>query len=121
MIANGTTTVAAFGSPFPDATDRAFQVCERRGLRAVHGMMLNDTNVPDRLRTPVEEALESARALSARWHNRADGRLQYALCPRSATCCSEALLRGVAELARGDRPARAHPHRRVGGGRIGCP
>jgi guanine deaminase len=99
MIANGTTTVAAFGSPFPDATDRAFQVCERRGLRAVHGMMLNDTNVPDRLRTPVEEALESARALSARWHNRADGRLQYALCPRSATCCSEDLLRGVAALA----------------------
>lgn len=100
MIANGTTTVAAFGSPFPEATDRAFQVFERRGLRAVHGLMLNDVNVPDRLSTAAEESLEAARSLAARWHNKANGRLQYALCPRAATCCSEELLRGVADLAK---------------------
>ena len=100
MIANGTTTVAAFGSPFPDATDRAFKVFERTGLRAVHGLMLNDMNVPDGLSAPAEQALESARTLAACWHNQADGRLQYALCPRTATSCSEELLRGVAALAR---------------------
>ncbi|MCC7390548.1 MAG: amidohydrolase family protein [Phycisphaerales bacterium] len=99
MIAHGTTTVAAFGSPFPEATDRAFRVFERRGLRAVFGLMLNDMHVPERLSTPAGRALESAGALAARWHNQGGGRLQYALCPRSATCCSKELLRGVAALA----------------------
>ncbi|MHC4493342.1 MAG: amidohydrolase family protein [Planctomycetota bacterium] len=99
MIANGTTTVAAFGSPFPEATDRAFGVFEKRGMRAVHGMMLNDVNVPDELGAPTDEALDRSRELAAKWHNQGDGRLQYAFCPRMATCCSEKLLRGVAALA----------------------
>jgi guanine deaminase len=98
MVANGTTTVAAFGSPYPEATDRTFGVFERRGLRAVHGMMLNDMNFPDVLSTPAAEALDQARVLAGKWHDRGDGRLQYAFCPRGATCCSEELLRGVAAL-----------------------
>jgi guanine deaminase len=99
MIANGTTTVAAFGSPFAEATDRAFGVFERRGMRAVHGMMLNDVNFPDELTTPADAALDQARELAARWNNQAKGRLHYAFCPRMATCCSEKLLRGAAALA----------------------
>ena len=99
MIANGTTTVAAFGSPFPDATDRAFGVFEKRGMRAVHGMMLNDMNFPDELSLPAGEALERSRELAAKWNDQGDGRLQYALCPRMAVCCSEELLRGTAALA----------------------
>lgn len=99
MIANGTTTVAAFGGPFAEATDRAFTVFERRGLRAVHGMMLNDLNSPRELTAPANEALEQSQTLAEKWHNQADGRLRYAFCPRAARCCSEDLLRGVADLA----------------------
>jgi guanine deaminase len=99
MIAHGTTTVAAFGSPFAEATDRAFGVFERRGLRAVHGMMLNDVNFPGDLSAPADAALDQARELAAKWHGKADGRLGYAFCPRMATCCSEKLLRGAAALA----------------------
>jgi guanine deaminase len=99
MIANGTTTVAAFGSPFAEATDRAFGVFERRGMRAVHGMMLNDVNFPEELSAPADAALDQARALAATWNGQADGRLHYAFCPRMATCCSEKLLRGAAALA----------------------
>jgi guanine deaminase len=99
MIDNGTTTVAAFGGPFPEATDRAFGVFEKRGLRAVHGMMLNDMNFPDELSAPADEALAQAHALAAKWHDQGDGRLRYALCPRRAACCSEELLRGVAAAA----------------------
>jgi guanine deaminase len=99
LIANGTTTVAAFGSPFPEATDRAFCVFERRGIRAVHGMMLNDVNFPDDLSTPADEALDQSRELAAKWNDQAGGRLHYAFCPRMATCCSEKLLRGAAALA----------------------
>jgi guanine deaminase len=99
MIANGTTTAAAFGSPFAAATERAFTVFQRRGFRAICGMMLNDENCPAELATPTDKALDEARELAAKWHNTNDGLLRYAFSPRMATCCSEKLLRGVAALS----------------------
>ncbi|MHC4611753.1 MAG: amidohydrolase family protein [Planctomycetota bacterium] len=99
MIANGTTTVAAFGSPFAKATDRAFGVFARRGLRAIYGRMLNDVNCPDELRDPADKALDQARELAAKWHGAEDGRLSYAFNPRMPVCCSEKLMRGAAALA----------------------
>ena len=99
MIANGTTTVAAFGSPFPKAVDRAFSVFERRGYRAIYGMILNDVNSPDQLRTPTDKSLDESRNLATKWHGGNNGLLQYAFSPRMATCCSEKLMRGAAALA----------------------
>ena len=99
MITNGTTTVAAFGSPFATATDRVFDVFARRGLRAIYGMVLNDMNWPDALCVPADEALDQSRELAVKWHGAGDGRLQYAFSPRMATCCSETLLHGVVALA----------------------
>ncbi len=98
-IANGTTTVAAFGSPFAPATERAFEVFERRGLRAIFGMTLNDANVPTDLMQSTDKALDESRALAARWHNAADGRLSYAFSPRMSLACSEKMMRGAAALA----------------------
>ncbi|UCG31681.1 MAG: amidohydrolase family protein [Phycisphaerales bacterium] len=99
MVANGTTTVAAFGSPFAKATDRAFSVFARRGLRVVYGKMLNDTDCPNELRQETDQALDEARELAAKWHGKENGRLNYAFCPRMPICCSEKLLRGAAALA----------------------
>ena len=99
LVANGTTTVAAFGSPFAEATDRVFTVFERRGYRAIYGMMLNDEDCPAELTTPTDRGLDESRELAAKWHNASDGLLRYAFSPRMATCCSEKLLRGVAALA----------------------
>jgi len=99
MFACGTTTVVAFGSPFKEAVDRAFGVFDRKGLRAIYGMMLNDVNCPDELHTPVDEGLDQSRELAAKWHGAHDGLLRYAFSPRMATCCSEKLMRGVAALA----------------------
>jgi len=98
-VTNGTTTVAAFGSPFADAVDRAFAVLDRRGMRAIYGMMLNDVNCPKELSTPADKGLDEARELAAKWHNQHDGLLQYSFNPRMATCCSETLMRGAAALA----------------------
>ena len=98
MIANGTTTVAAFGSPFAAATDRVLEVFARRGLRAIYGMMLNDMNWPDALCVPADQALDESRGLAVKWHGANDGRLLYAFSPRMATCCSEKLLQGVVAL-----------------------
>ena len=99
LVANGTTTVAAFGSPFAKATDRSLSVLARRGFRAVYGMILNDQNCPSDLCSPADKALDEARELAAKWHGGGDGRIQYAFSPRMATCCSEKLMRGAAALA----------------------
>lgn len=99
LIANGTTTAAVFGSPFAKATDRTFMVFARRGFRAIHGMVLNDVNCPETLRSPAEKALDESRELAVKWHRSNGGLLQYAFSPRMATCCSEKLMRGAAALA----------------------
>ena len=100
MLANGTTTVAAFGSPFAAATDRVFEVFARRGLRAVYGMTLNDANCPGEIRTPADAALDQSRELAAKWHGANDGLPQYAFSPRMAWCCTEKLMRGAGALAK---------------------
>ncbi|MHC4695342.1 MAG: amidohydrolase family protein [Planctomycetota bacterium] len=99
LIANGTTTIAAFGSPFKKATDRSFAVFARRRFRVIHGMMLNDVCCPDELSKTADRALDESRELASKWHGANDGLLQYAFCPRMATCCSEELMRGTAALA----------------------
>ncbi len=99
MISFGTTTVSAFGSPFSAAADRCFSVFERRGFRAIYGMILNDTDAPPGLLQDTDRALDESRALAARWHNAANGRLKYAFSPRTPLYCSEKLMRGAAALA----------------------
>lgn len=99
MIAHGTTTVAAFGSPFAQEVDRTFEVFARRGLRAIYGMMLNDQGVPSALRQSADQALDQSRALAGKWHGAEGGRLGYAFSPRATNRCSEKLLGGAATLA----------------------
>lgn len=99
LIANGTTTAAAFGSPFAPATDRAFAVFARRGLRAIHGMMLNDQGCPASLCQDADTALDESRALAAKWHGAEGGRLSYAFSPRTPVACSERIMRGAAALS----------------------
>lgn len=99
LIRCGTTTVASFGSPFAEATDRAFQVFERRGFRAIYGMILNDMNCPKGLCQDTDESLDQSRELAAKWDGAGDGRLSYAFSPRTAMFCSEKQMRGAAALA----------------------
>jgi guanine deaminase len=100
MFANGTTTVAAYGGPFAEATDRVFSVFARRGLRAIFGQILSDMHCPSPQTCSADKLLDEARKVAAQWHNAEAGRLNYAFSPRSPACCSERLLRGAAELAK---------------------
>ena len=99
MIANGTTTVVAFGTPFPQEVEATFGVFARRGLRAIYGMSLNDIGMPAELIQMPDKALDDSRQLAARWHGAEGGRLRYAFSPRSSLRCSEKLMRGAAALA----------------------
>jgi guanine deaminase len=62
-------------------------------------MMLNDVGCPPALLVSADQALDESRELASKWHGANDGLLQYAFCPRMATCCSEELMRGAAALA----------------------
>jgi guanine deaminase len=99
VIANGTTTVAAYGSSFKQEVETTFAVFANRGLRAIYGMALNDTDMPAELNQQPDQALDDARALAAKWHGRENGRLLYAFSPRTSLRCSEKLMRGAAALA----------------------
>lgn len=99
LVASGTTTVAAYGSPFSASTDRIFSVFERRGYRAIYGMVLNDVDCPSSHCQETDKVLDESRGLAAKWHNAADARLKYAFSPRTPIHCSEKLMRGAAALA----------------------
>jgi guanine deaminase len=99
VIANGTTTVAAFGSPFASEVDQTFNVFSKQGLRAIYGMMLNDDAMPAELCQQADAALDESRAMAAKWNNAENGRLMYAFSPRTSVRCSERMMRGAAALA----------------------
>lgn len=99
MIANGTTTVCAFGSSLKSEVETTFHIFAEQGLRAIYGMALNDTDMPAELMQNADKALDDARDLAAKWHGRERGRLLYAFSPRTSLRCSERLMRGAAALA----------------------
>jgi guanine deaminase len=98
LLRNGTTTAMTYCSSHPGSVDAYFAACEARGLRMIAGKCLMDRHSPDAVRDDTRQGLADSQALIERWHGR--GRLGYALTPRFAPSCSDAQMRGVAELAR---------------------
>jgi guanine deaminase len=113
FAAAGTTTVVAYASADPDATDALFRSAEVHGIRAVIGLVLMDRAI-GAVRGADERAAEESSAeqgpdadaglrasaeLAARWNGRDGGRLRYAFTPRFALSCSARVLRASARLA----------------------
>lgn len=92
----GTTTSLVFGSHFAPAVDALFTAAERRGLRMTSGLVVGDRMLRDDLHTTPERAYDDGRALAEKWHGR--GRLRYAVIPRFALSCSDALLESCGAL-----------------------
>ncbi|MCX7564794.1 guanine deaminase [Sulfitobacter sp. F26169L] len=78
--ANGTTTMASFGTIHPHSADALFEAVQRRGQCVVTGKTCMDRNAPDDLRDTAQSAYDDSKALIARWHGK--GRAQYAITPR---------------------------------------
>ena len=101
--AAGTTTVVAYASADPDATEVLLRSAEAHGIRAAIGLVLMGRTVGDdhgAAMSPDEEAgLRASADLAARWHGRDAGRLRYAFTPRFALSCSAQVLRESARLA----------------------
>jgi guanine deaminase len=97
MLRHGVTTGMVFCSSHPQSVDALMAESQRRGVRLVAGKCLMDRHCPDSVRDTTEQSLIDSERLIQRWHGQ--GRLGYALTPRFAPSCSDAQMRGAAELA----------------------
>ncbi len=96
----GTGTIGAFSSSSAVATSALFDVMLETGIRGVAGVTLMDARCPEALAVSADRALAEARELADRYHGADEGRLEFAVTPRFALSCSEALMRSAGELAR---------------------
>jgi len=97
LAMNGTTTALVFGSHFAEAQRALFVAAAAVGLRVASGLVVSDRGLLPELEVSPEVAFERSRALIERWHGR--GLTRYAVTPRFAVSCSEAMLDACGVLA----------------------
>lgn len=86
LLANGTTTAAAFCATYPESVDAFFEESSRRRTRMIGGKVLMDRNAPERLLDTAQTSYHDSKALIDRWHGR--DRNLYAVSPRFAPTSS---------------------------------
>lgn len=96
LVEAGTTTAMVFGAHYAPAVDALFAEAAESGLRVTSGLVVSDRLLPESLWTTPERAYDEGRALAGRWHG--TGRSRYAVTPRFALSCSDALLASCAAL-----------------------
>ncbi len=108
-LLGGTTTIQDIGIG-PGARG-LLEAIRESGLRALAGKCLMDTGdgLPPRLREETEEALASTEALGSEFDGADGGRIRYVVNPRFILTCSDALWRGIREMAE-RRGWRVHTH-----------
>ena len=99
MLRGGTTSIIDMATV--NHTESVFTAVKQAGIRYLGGKCLMDhgDNVPPPLLDTPERVLQESLELYQRWNNCDNGRIRYALCPRFAVSCSDALLREVALLS----------------------
>lgn len=100
LIKGGTTSIIDMETV--NHTEAAFEALYESGFRAIAGKCMMDygRGVPAALMENPKEAIAESVALLKKWHNKGNGRLQYAFAPRFVVSCSEALLVEAGRLAR---------------------
>jgi cytosine/adenosine deaminase-related metal-dependent hydrolase len=99
LIRSGTTTILDMETVH--YTESAFQAIKESGIRALSGKVMMDhgSEVPLALQENTEKSLQDSVDLLEKWHGEANGRIQYAFCPRFVVSCTEELLIGVRDLS----------------------
>lgn len=99
LIRSGTTTILDMETVHH--TNSAFRAIEQSGIRALSGKVMMDhgTEVPLALQENTQRSLADSVDLLEKWHGAANGRIEYAFCPRFVVSCTEELLIGVRDLA----------------------
>lgn len=109
LIMGGTTTILDMGTV--RHTDHVFEQIEQSGIRAFCGKAMMDQcgDAPKGLQEKTDASLKETERLIKTWHNRANGRIRYALAPRFVLSCSERLLKEANAIAT-DRQLLYHTH-----------
>ena len=98
LLLSGTTCVLDMATV--RHTEEVLRAAEESGIRYAGGKCLMDgAGSPQGLREDTSAALAEAERLGTRWHQAAEGRIRWALCPRFVLSCTDELLRGVGELS----------------------
>lgn len=99
LIRSGTTTILDMETVHH--TRSAFRAIAESGIRALSGKVMMDhgTEVPLALQEKTTDSLEESVRLLEEWNGAANGRIQYAFCPRFVVSCTEELLVAVRDLA----------------------
>lgn len=101
-LRGGTTSLLDIG--LVRGASGLFRAARDLGVRAWIGKLLMDRGeqAPAALLDEPAAAIAESRELAARWHGAADGRIQYAVCPRFVYSCSPRLWElAVAQAAEG--------------------
>jgi guanine deaminase len=98
LMGNGVTTASVYCTAHRQSVDAFMHASRDRGLRMIAGMSMQDRNSPPALTQDTETSLRECEALIQAWHG--TDRLGYAITPRFAPSCSDAQMKGMAELAR---------------------
>lgn len=109
LLGNGTTCASVYCSVHENATDIAFEVASRKGLRAFIGKTMLDRNAPEALLEDTESSINASLALFEKWDGASNGRLRYVFTPRFAGSCSMELMQATGRIAR-DRGAFIQSH-----------
>lgn len=86
----GTTSALVFGAHFAPAVDALFAEARQAGLRVTAGLVVSDRLLRPDLHTTPQRGYAEGRVLAERWHG--TGRLRYAVTPRFALSCGDAML-----------------------------
>src|SRR5207247_4966615 len=100
LVANGTTCACIYCSVHETATDIAFDVASRKGIRAFIGKTMMDRNAPPPLLESTAASIQASVNLCSRWDGAGGGRLRYVFTPRFAGACSIELMRETGRIAR---------------------
>lgn len=98
LLRSGTTTAAVFGSQYQHANSALFDAADAGGLRMIAGATLMDQGAPQELLQTPEQAHAQCTQLIRQCLERP--RLHYAVTPRFALSCSEAMLEMCGTLLR---------------------
>jgi len=96
LLAGGTTTCQAFTTSSPVATEEFFDEAARRGLRVISGLTGIDQFAPPESCITSEDFYRESKRLIERYHRQ--GRGLYAITPRFAVGCSDAMLEACRRL-----------------------
>lgn len=100
LLRGGTTSIIDMATVRHSSS--VFEAVKLAGIRYLGGKCLMDqgSGMPPSMLDTRDNALEESLALIDQWHNKEQGRIRYALCPRFAVSCSDDLLRETGKLAK---------------------